>query len=108
MLRKADIFILITKHEGLPLTVLEAMSAGLPVIASAVGGIPEEIDSTSGILIQENNIEEITEALKHLIENQSERSTMGANGRKIIEQKFSLNKFLSETEKIYREAASRS
>ena len=106
MLPKADIFILITKHEGLPLTVLEAMSAGLPVIASRVGGIPEEIDAECGILIENNTEEKIAKALRRLIENPALRMAMGLSGRKRIEEKFSLNKFLSETEKIYKETRS--
>lgn len=107
ILPRADIFILVTKHEGLPLTVLEAMSAGLPVIASSVGGVPEEVsDGLSGVLIKDNNVGEISAAMKYLIENPQERISMGESGRKIIGERFSLDKLIHETNKIYEQATS--
>lgn len=98
-LAKASIFILISKHEGLPITILEAMSAGLPIIASNVGGISEEIDETCGILV-ENNVEEICTAIKLLSETDKQKQ-MGESARRRYEEKFSLEKFLHETESVY-------
>ncbi len=95
-----DIFILISKHEGLPMTILEAMSAGLPVIASNVGGIPEQINSNSGILV-ENTTEEITKAILDLYTNQEKKIAMGIFARKKSEKFFSMENFISKTEEVY-------
>lgn len=98
-----DIFILISKHEGLPITILEAMSAGLPVIASNVGGIPEEIDSSCGILV-ENNKRDISEAIIKLAEDIELRKNMGEKSKERIKNNFSFDRFLSDTESVYEEA----
>ncbi len=103
-LSRASAFVLISKHEGLPMTILEAMSAGLPVIASNVGGIPEEIDETCGILV-ENNTEEISTAIK-LIALPEKQKVMGQSARKRFEENFTLQKFLEKTEKVYNEVLS--
>lgn len=100
MFLKADIFVLLSKHEGLPMTILEAMSAGLPIIASNVGGIPEEIDSSCGILV-ENNKEDICKALTLLIKDSQVRLSLGASARVKTEKLFSLERFLLETKNVY-------
>ncbi len=102
-LQSANIFVLISKHEGMPLTILEAMSMGLPVVASHVGGIPEEVDASTGILVS-NTKESITNALTQLIENAELCRSMGDAGRKKAETQFSLNRFLEETKKVYESA----
>jgi len=102
ILIKSDIFILISNHEGLPITILEAMSVGLPVIASRVGGIPEEIDSSCGILVK-NDKEEIQNAILELIRDKNTRLLMGANAYKKVREKFSRENFLEKTVNIYKE-----
>jgi glycosyltransferase involved in cell wall biosynthesis len=98
------VFILISKHEGFPLSVLEAMSAGLPVIASKVGGIPEQIDEHCGILV-ENNSESISGAIEKLFRGNI-AETMGKFARVRYEQKFTLQKFLENTHNIYKDVLS--
>ncbi len=97
-----DIFTLTSVKEGLPYTILEAGLAGLPVIASDVGGIGEIIENgRSGILVEPKNAEQIVEALIRLIENKKKRKEFGENLRKTVTQKFSLKKMLNETKKLY-------
>lgn len=98
-LSKAKIFILISKHEGFPLSVLEAMSAGVPIIASSVGGIPEQIDPSCGLLVP-NIIEEISNALKKM-SNEAFAVDLGKRAQKKFEQIFTLEKFFIETESTY-------
>ncbi len=102
-LSKSKAFVLISKHEGFPLSILEAMAAGLPVVASKVGGIPEEIDGSCGILVQ-NETSEIANALKK-VSNESASRQMGEAARMRFEENFTLEKFLNETQKVYEEIA---
>lgn len=101
VLKQSDIFILISKWEGLPLTILEAMSMGLPVIASNVGGISEAVGVENGILI-ENNVFDIKEALNRLLNNSDLCRKMGQNGRLKIQTIFALDKMLNEVANIYK------
>lgn len=99
-LNKSDIFALITNWEGFPYTVLEAMSAGLPVIASDVGGISEAVSAETGILVK-NDAVQIKEAIVKLAGDKELRNRLGKRGREIVAQKFSLEKMLNKIEEIY-------
>lgn len=86
LLAKADVFILPSYNEGLPLAILEAMSWGLPVISTPVGGIPElVIPGQNGLLVNPGHIEELSAAMQLLIENGSLRRSLGVVARKIVE-----------------------
>lgn len=99
-----DIFLFPSVKEGLPYAVLEAGRAGLPIIASAVGGIPEIIDDMeSGILIQSKNPGEIARALKFLIDNEARRYSMGENIMARIQDRFSVDEMAKQTIKLYEE-----
>ena len=85
--RKSDIFVLTSLWEGLPNTMLEAMSARLPVISTAVGGVPEVIkDGQNGILIKNTReFKPIAEALLWLMDNNELRERLGDAARKTAE-----------------------
>jgi len=95
-----DIFVLPSLKEGFPWAVLEAAAAGLPIIATKVGGVPEIIkNEDNGLLIEPAQPEAINRALLKLIYNENERRRLGANAQRTSE-KFSLeamNKGYSET-----------
>ncbi len=99
-LKLADVFIFISAWEGFPYTILEAMSCGLPIIASDVGGVGEAVNETNGILV-ENEVGQIREAILKLVDNKELRLRLGEQGRRDVEQKFSLNQMLEKIEKIY-------
>ncbi len=65
-LKAFDIFVMTSRYEGMPYALLEAISAGLPIIATRVGGIPEVLEG-KGILIEPNNIVQLTESLRILL-----------------------------------------
>lgn len=84
-LRQADVFILSSEYEGLPLSILEAMAAGLPIIATNVGGVPDIVED-NGILIEKNNKEQLTAAMLKLIQDNKLRQSMADNSRNAAQQ----------------------
>lgn len=102
LLSAFDVFILPSITEAFPYVVLEAGRVGLPVIATAVGGIPEVIDDMqSGILIQSKNPPEVARALKYLIENVDRRHDIGRTLAERIQDRFSVETMAKETFAIY-------
>lgn len=87
--RKADIFVHPTREDCFPLVILEAMSAGLPVVASAEGGIPDEVvDGTTGLLYPMGDAAGLALCLEKLLTDAMARRNMGEAGRKRYEQCF--------------------
>lgn len=77
LLAKADIFILPSIYEGIPMTVLEAMGTALPIIASNVGGIPDLINEKNGLLIENPTAENIVNSLQVMIQSEELRESLG-------------------------------
>ena len=102
MLSGFDIFLFPSIKEGFPYALLEAGNIGLPIIASAVGGIPEVIDDMqSGILIQSKNPGEIARSLAYLMDQPERRSEFGAALRERIKGRFSVKTMADETFSLY-------
>lgn len=102
VLANSHVFVLISFFEGFPISILEAMRAGLPVVASDVGGISESVkDSENGYLVVNNKIKILTERLEKLIKDKSLREKMGRDGRGKYEDLFYSEKMIQETEMIY-------
>lgn len=101
LLAEADGFILPSYAEGLPLAILEAMSYGLPVIATAVGAIPEVVDSSVGWLISPKSPTEIGTALKEFIAC-DHRAALRTNAIKKSEQ-YLPPRVSQQLESIYRQ-----
>lgn len=100
-LEREDIFVFVSVWEGFPYTILEAMSRGLPVIASDVGGISEVINETTGILV-ENEVGQVREAILKLIDNKDKRKEMGEKGRETVQRNFTKDKMFKKIEEIYK------
>jgi len=102
LLSVIDLFVLTSKVEGLPNVILEAMACGKPVITTSVGGIPEVIiDRESGILVSPQNPNTLAEAIVDLLNDRELREKMGQQGRKIVEEKFSLERMIRDYENLY-------
>ncbi len=97
-----DIFLLASLSEGLCYVLLEAGAASLPVITTAVGGIPEIIsDMESGILVQPRNSRELAHAALFMAEHPDDSKKYGAALKHTIMTKFSLDEMTAKTAKIY-------
>lgn len=89
-------------YENCPMAVLESMAYGKPVIGSNVGGIPEQIeDGNSGLLFEQGNVHDLCRKMLQLIRDKALRRKMGEAGRKIIEQKYSLDAHCNKLLGIY-------
>ena len=98
----ADIFVLPSLKEGFPYTILEAGVAGLPVVASSVGGIPEIIEhEQTGLLVPPKDPLALAEALKRLIADEPFRRKLGASLKQKIQRNFSLDSMLRKTITLY-------
>ena len=104
ILAQTDVFVLASRTETLPISILEAMRAGLPVIASDVGGVSEEvIDGETGILVTPGSVDEMTAALNRLLADQAMRIAMGRAGRTRFEQFFRAGEMIERTRAVYSE-----
>ncbi len=104
LLSAFDIFLLPSITEAFPYVILEAGNAGLPVIATAVGGIPEVIDDMqSGILIQSRNGSEVARAITYLIDNPERRAELGRVLKERIRDRFSVEHMAKQTFALYNE-----
>ena len=92
VLAAADVFVLPSDREGNPLAVLEAMAAGIPVIATAVGGVPELFESgLSGLLVPPGDTTALSAALERIYHDPALRRTMGANALRRAEERFDIS-----------------
>jgi sugar transferase (PEP-CTERM/EpsH1 system associated) len=97
-----DVFALTSDWEGMPNAVLEAMAAGLPVIATAVGGTPEVVvDDVTGLLIPPRDPGTLVQAIRHLSRDPDLRRNMGQAGQRRVEQYFSIEETVRKTEALY-------
>jgi glycosyltransferase involved in cell wall biosynthesis len=106
LLASSHLFALVSKQEGFPLSILEAMRAGLPVVASNVGGIREAvIHEKTGFLVDRNDEAGLRTALHRLIVDPSLRRTLGETGRRNYEAQFTVSHMLTATLDVYHELA---
>jgi glycosyltransferase involved in cell wall biosynthesis len=104
LLAQAQISLLITNWEGFPLSILESMRAGLPVVASAVGGVEESVrDQETGYLVPQGNADVLRNRIERLLTDPDLRIRLGANGRRSYEQHFTLDRMVANTLAVYRE-----
>jgi len=99
-----DLFVLPSLKEGLGLALMEAMACGLGVIGADVGGISSLIqDNRNGLLVKAADTKGLSDAILELLQNPVKAQSLGSNARKFIEQNFSQEKMVQETERVYLE-----
>ena len=107
ILAEVQIFTLVSHWEGLPCTIIEAMRAGLPVVASDVGGVKEiVIDSQTGYVIPRGDAATLRTKLAYLISNESARTSMGILARQKYEAELTFEHMYRQTVAVYQEAIS--
>jgi glycosyltransferase involved in cell wall biosynthesis len=101
LMKSFDIFALPSLSEGLSSAILEAMATSLPIVATEVGGIPELVkDGDNGLLVASRDPAALARAIQQLVDNPEESRQMGERGRKRMEEQFTLERKIRETEQI--------
>jgi N-acetyl-alpha-D-glucosaminyl L-malate synthase BshA len=104
----ADMFLLNSTLEGMPLVLLEAMSCSLPLITTPAGGIPELVrPGKDGMVTKGFEQEEFAQAIIELLENDEKRKKLGQAGRKRVEESFSAARIVKMYEKVFEEVVSK-
>ena len=97
-----DIFVLFSRWEGLPLTIIEAMMAGVPVVANSAGGVGElVVHLETGLLINKLDVNEAEQALLNLISDPGKRLSMGQSGQQRALNLFNIDKMVEKYRELY-------
>jgi glycosyltransferase involved in cell wall biosynthesis len=100
-----DIFCLSSDSEGMPLTLLEALASGVPVVSTEVGGIPEVIESgRTGYLVPKGSAEFLAKRIVELLQDPQKAAELALAGRKMVHERFPAEKMIRATEAVYEEA----
>lgn len=103
-----DVVVLTSINEGTPVSLIEAMAAGVSVVATAVGGVPDVVvDGETGYLVEAGDVTGLAEAITELLRNPRKAKEMGSAGRKAVYPKFSAQNLIANVEGLYAELLGR-
>ena len=103
LLAASDLFVLPTLTDALPTVLMEAMALHLPLLATAVGGVPEMVENgDNGLLVPPGSADQLAQATIALLQDEAKRREMGENGRLLVEQKFNIQRQAAELALLYR------
>jgi glycosyltransferase involved in cell wall biosynthesis len=97
-----DIFVLPSRMDPCPLAVLEAMAMGLPVVGTRVGGIPEQLGTDAGLLVQPEDVDGLARAVLRLAGSDHLRTTLGEAARHRVAELFSVERQAEALDRVYR------
>ena len=101
--RSLDLYLSTSRHEGLPLSILEAMACGVPVVAPRVGGLPEIIrEGSDGLLVDGRDPDPFVDACSRLIDDRRFAAAVAAEGRRRVETEFSSERMAEQYACLYR------
>jgi len=104
ILKAADVFVLCSRHEGLPMALIEAMSAGIPAVCTSVGGMKEVIiDGHNGLLVQLNDVQAMADAIQRLWEDKALRKRLSSNALLTVQERFDVQQTAADLARLYHE-----
>jgi glycosyltransferase involved in cell wall biosynthesis len=103
VLSAIDVFVFPSLKEAMGISIVEAMAAGVPIVGTNIGGIPEVVDEGSGVLVPPQSPCDIADGCSKLIEEPRRRHSMGMHARQRAESKFSLTASAIAVEAVYRQ-----
>ena len=102
VLKLFDVFVLSSRSEGVPNAVMEAMAAGLPVVATRVGGVPDIVlDGTTGILVDTDDSRAMADAVLGLLSDPARAELMGTAGAEVAREKYDIGAVVSGVENVF-------
>lgn len=103
LLRASDLYVSASHLEGLPLSILEAMMAGLPVVATSVGDVPRVLVSGTGTTVPPQQPEQLAQAMRAMLDEPEQMRAMGAAGQAHATRHYSLNAWMDQLVALYAE-----
>ena len=98
-----DVFVLPSGNEGTPVTAIEALAGGCPVVATRVGGVPDVVrDGEDGFLVEPGAVDELAERLAQLAADPKLRARMGASGRDRVVARYAVPRLIDDVDALYR------
>jgi glycosyltransferase involved in cell wall biosynthesis len=103
-----DVFVLPSGNEGTPVTAIEALASGCPVVATRVGGVPDVVeDGIDGFLVDPAAVQELAARLAELARNRELCARMGAAGRERVATRYAVDRLVDDVDRLYRELLER-
>lgn len=105
LLASAHVLVLPSQSEGQPMAILEAMAKGICVVASNVGGIPELVDESCGVLVHPNDVTELADALTYVVSDGDARARLAASALKRVQDEFDVDVISRSFDELYQRLA---
>ena len=100
----SDLFLLTSRNEGTPVALIESLASGVPGVSTAVGGVPDVIDSDAvGLLAPDGDAEALATRVSTLLADAERRRRMGVAGRRIALARYGLERLVADVDTLYRE-----
>jgi len=100
----SEVYVLPSRYEAFPMSVLEAYACGKPVIASKVGGVMDlVIEGVTGLLFEPGDVTQLAKSIFLLLDNHEKAEDMGMKGKQFVKENFSIEKVVEKLEKVYEE-----
>ena len=103
-----DVFVLPSGNEGTPVTAIEALASGCPVVATRVGGVPDVVtDGEDGFLVEPGDVDELATNMARLANDSGLRARMAAAGRERMRTRYSVDRLIDDVDRLYRDLLER-